>query len=90
MQGMVNIMSELFNVYESEKQEEKIIKYKVKIKSCALCLFATEITDTCNDLIGYSCTISDNILKMSDEEWCIAASCPLRNIKHIIELEIEK
>lgn len=81
-------MSTLFDPDDFQREEEKVVKFKAKISSCALCLFAHEITDICDDLVGYDCSISENSIKISDKEWRIPSTCPLRKVKYIIELEI--
>lgn len=80
----------LFNIDELEKCEEKVVKFVAKIKSCSLCLFANELTDICNDLIGYKCSISNNEISINDEDWKIPKTCPILKCRHIIEIKIEK
>lgn len=84
-------MSSLFEteVLDSSEKEE-VVYFKAKIKSCAVCLFAIEITDASGDFVGYDCSISDNKLRMNQEHWKIPGSCPLKKKQYCIKLETMK
>ena len=77
--------------FEPEDIVESEISYdfKIKVRNCTLCPFASEWTDLSGDFIGNRCTVLNKYIKLSDISGEVPEFCFLRkgkcNIKVVID-----